>query len=68
MSLGSVIVTGILADHYNMKAVEASTLNAEDYNDFYYVKPYSRIPPYYLESAVAGFFTVIGLTRKKRGL
>ena len=46
ISVISVVISGVLADYYDYNAIHSSLSNGNDYTDFYYVKPYTRIPPY----------------------
>ena len=46
LCIGSVIITGYIADHFDLNAVIFSQENSTDYLFYYYIKPYTRIPPY----------------------
>ena len=46
ISVVSVLVTALIAHHYNLNALISSADSYSDYYKYYYIKPYTRIPPY----------------------
>ena len=44
----NITSSALVAHHYNLNPSTLATENADDYNDYYYRKPYCRIAPYAL--------------------